>query len=204
MLGGLIVALMAAAWSSARSYFESGRRQGMEEAMREMARGVSSHCQLEGGALPPAVEKAMAAVRAMPARRRGSSKAKATDPSHAQLWILGDAIGEACWLRGHGQGVRRKAPAEGRIRVDLSVTELLQLGWLAHLGFQHMMPNYRGFESYRFSGEDDAQDAARAISRIEAAIPAKARPVADPSTNYRRRLGLISDWWQIASDRLSA
>jgi hypothetical protein len=203
MLGGLIVALLAAAWSSARSYFESGRRQGMEEAMREMARGVSSHCQLEGGALPPAVEKAMAAVRAAPARRRGS-KAKATDPSHAQLWILGNAIGEACWLRGHGQGVRRKAPAEGRIRVDLSVTELLQLGWLAHLGFQHMMPNYRGFESYRFSGEDDAQDAARAISRIEAAIPAKARPVADPSTNYRRRLGLISDWWQVVSDRLSA
>jgi hypothetical protein len=204
MLGGLIVALMAAAWSSARSYFESGRRQGMEEAIREMARGVSSHCQLDGGVLPPAVEKAMAAVRATPARRRGGSKAKATDPSHAQLWILGDAIGEACWLRGHGAGVRRKAPAEGRIRVDLSVGELLQLGWLAHLGFQHMMPNYRGFESYRFSGEDDAQDAARAISRIEVAIPAKARPMADPSANYKSRLALIGDWWQVTSDRLSA
>ena len=139
----------------------------------------------------------------MPARRRGS-KAKATDPSHAQLWILGNAIGEACWLKGHGAGVRRKAPTEGRIRVDLSVTELLQLGWLAHLGFQHMMPNYRGFESYRFSGEDDAQDAARAISRIEAAIPAKARPVADLSANYKGRLRLITDWWQVASDRLSA
>jgi hypothetical protein len=204
MLGGLIVALMAAAWSSARSYFESGRRQGIEEAMREMARGVSSHCQLEGGALPPDVAKAMAAVRAMPARRRTTGKAKATDPVHAQLWILGNAIGEACWLRGHGQGVRRKAPAAGRIRLDLSVTELLQLGWLAHLGFQHMMPNYRGFESYRFSGEDDAQDAARAISRIEAAIPAKARPVADPSANYRGRLALIGEWWQVTSDRLSA
>ena len=203
MLGGLIVALMAAAWSSARSYFESGRRLGIEEAMREMARGVSSHCQLEGGALPPDVAKAMAAVRAMPARRR-TTKAKATDPVHAQLWILGNAIGEACWLRGHGQGVRRKAPAEGRIRLDLSVTELLQLGWLAHLGFQHMMPNYRGFESYRFSGEDDAQDAARAISKIEAAIPAKARPVDDLSANYKGRLRLIGDWWQASSDRLSA
>jgi hypothetical protein len=204
MLGGLIVALMAAAWSSARSYFESGRRQGIEEAIREMARGLSSHCQLDGGGLPSAVEKAMAAVRAMPERRRGRSKAKATDPSHAQLWILGDAIGEACWLRGHGAGVRRKAPAEGRIRVDLSVSELLQLGWLAHLGFQYMMPNYRGFESYRFSGEADAQEAARAISKIEAAIPAKARPVADPSANYKGRLSLIGDWWQATSDRLSA
>jgi hypothetical protein len=202
MLGGLVVALIAAAWSSARSYFESGRRQGIEEAMREIARGVSSHCQLEGGALPPAVKKAMAAVRATPARRR--AKAKVTDPSHVELWILGDAIGEACWIRGHGAGVRRKAPAEGRIRLDLSVTELLQLGWLAHLGFQHMMPNYRGFESYRFSGEDDAQDAARAISRIEAAIPAKDRPVADPSANYKRRLALIGEWWQVTAGRLSA
>jgi hypothetical protein len=204
MLGGLVVALMAAAWSSARSYFEAGRRHGIEEAIREMARGVSSHCQLEGGALPPAVDKAMAAVRAMPARRRGRSKARATDPSHPPLWILGDAIGEACWLRGHGAGVRRKAPAEGRIRVDLSVSELLQLGWLAHLGFQYMMPNYRGFESYRFGGEDDAQEAARAISKIEAAIPAKARPVADPSANYKGRLRLIGDWWQVTSDRVSA
>src|SRR5579864_8901412 len=152
MLGGLVVALMAAAWSSARSYFESGRRQGMEEAIREMARGVSSHCQLEGGALPPAVEKAMVADRAAASmqRRRSGKAANATDPSHAQLWILGNAIGEACWLKGHGTGVRRKAPAEGKIRVDLSVNELLQLGWLAHLGFQHMMPNYRSFESYRF------------------------------------------------------
>ena len=204
MLGGLVVALMAAAWSSARSYFESGRRQGMEEAIREMARGVSSHCQLEGGALPPAVEKAMAAVRATSERRRGGRKAKATDPLHAQLWILGNAIGEACWLRGHGAGVRRKAPAEGRIRVDLSVGELLQLGWLAHLGFQHMMPNYRSFESYRFSGEHDAQDAARAISRLEAAVPAKDRPVADASANYRSRLALIGEWWQVAAERLSA
>lgn len=205
MLGGLVVALMVAAWSSARSYFEAGRRQGIEEAMREMARGVTSHCQLEGGALPPPVVKAMAAVNAAASKKRRSGKAaKATDPSHAQLWILGDAIGEACWIRGHGAGVRRKAPAEGRIRVDLSVNELLQLGWLAHLGFQHMMPNYRGFEMYRFSGEDDAQEGARAISKIEAAIPAKARPVTDLSANYKGRLKLIGDWWQAPPKRMTA
>lgn len=207
VLGGLLVALMAASWSSARSYFESGRRQGIEEAIREMARGVSSHCQLEGGALPPAVDKAIAGVRAASSAPRGGRsrrKAKTTDPLHAQLWILGNAIGEACWLRGHGAGVRRKAPAEGRIRVDLTVNEMLQLGWLAHLGFQHMMPNYRGFESYRFSGEDDAQEGSRAVARIEAAIPAKARPVADVSVNYKSRLKLICEWWQAPADRLSA
>ena len=59
-------------------------------------------------------------------------------------------------VQGHRAGVKRKAPAEGYIRVDFSVTELLQLSWLAHLGFQNMMPNYRGFEIHRFSGAEDA------------------------------------------------
>jgi hypothetical protein len=174
----------------------------MEEATREISRGISSHYELEGE-VPERVAKAVKAVKAVSGKRRKKGK-ESTDPYHAQLWIVGDAIGEACWLKGHAAGIRRKAPAEGKIRVDLSLTELLQISWLAHLGFQHMMPNYRGFESYRFSGEDDAQDAARAISRIEAATPAKARPMADPSANYKSRLRLIGDWWQVTSDRLSA
>jgi hypothetical protein len=203
VLGGLVACLMVAAWSSARSYFERGRRQGMEEAIREMARGVSSHCALEGGAVPGSVEKAMAAVKALSQRGR-PAKGAATDPYHAQLWVLGDAIGEACWLKGHATGMRRKAPAEGKIRVDLSVNEMLQLSWLAHLGFQHMMPNYRGFESYRFSGESDALEGARAIGKIEGAVPAKERPVADLSIQFKSRQKLISEWWQVTPDRLTA
>jgi len=65
-------------------------------------------------------------------------------------------------------GIRRKAPAEGKIRVDLSLTELLQLSWLAQLGFQHMMPNYRGFEIHRFSGEEDAWEGRRPSARSRA------------------------------------
>src|SRR5207253_10224468 len=142
---------------------------------REIGRGVASHCEREGGIVPAAVEKAMAAVKAVAQKRRHLTGTKATDPYHAQLWILGDAIGEACWLKGHASGIRRKAPAEGKIRVDLSLGELLQLGWLAHLGFQHMMPNYRGFEMHRFSGEADAREGAAAVGKIGAVVPANER-----------------------------
>jgi hypothetical protein len=204
VLGSLLLILMAVSWSCARSYFESGRRQGIEEAIREMARGFTSHCELDGGALPARVEAALSDAKLFSARKREVKGTRPADPHHAQLWIIGDAIGEACWLKGHAAGIRRKAPAEGKIRVDLSVNELLQLGWLAHLGFQHMMPNYRGFEVYRFSNEADAQEGARAVARIEGVIPAKDRPIADLSVQVKSRQKLIRDWWQATSDRLTA
>jgi hypothetical protein len=204
VVGALIATLFVLAMSSARTYFEKGRRQGIEEAIREMAKGFTSHCQLEGGGLPVGVEKAISALDAVSLDKRRRSAKGWRDAYNAQLWVLGDAIGEACWLKGHGAGARRKAPAPGKIRVDLSLNELLQLGWLAHLGFQHMMPNYRGFEIYRFGGEEDAQEGARAIGKIEAVIPARARPVADLSVNYRSRQKLICDWWKPTPGRLSA
>jgi hypothetical protein len=202
-LAGLLVALVFACWSSAKSYFDRGRLRGMEDATREIARGISSHYELEGQGVPEGVGKAIEGVKAA-SRKRFKMQRGATDPYHAQLWILGDAIGEACWLKGHAAGIRRKAPAEGKIRVDLSLNELLQLSWLAHLGFQHMMPNYRGFEIHRFSGEEDAREGATAVTRIESAIPGKQRPIADLSVQSKSREMLIRDWWQKTPDRLTA
>jgi hypothetical protein len=204
VLGGLVAILIGVSLSCARSYFETGRLRGMEEATREVGRGVSSHCELDGGVVPVAVQKAMAAVKAVSQKRRRLSGAKTTDPYHAQLWILGDAIGEACWMKGHASGLRRKAPAEGKIRIDLSINELLQLSWLAHLGFQHMMPNYRGFEIYRFSSEEDAREGALAVGKIEGVIPAKDRPVADLTVQFKNRQKLIGDWWEAMPNRLRA
>jgi hypothetical protein len=203
VFGGLEFALIVAGWSCAKSYFYKGRLRGVEEATREISRGISSHYELKGQVIPERVEKAVKALKAIAAspRKRGYGS---TDPCHAQLWIVGDAIGEACWLKGHAAGIRRKAPAEGKIRVDLSLTELLQLGWLAHLGFQHMMPNYRGFEIHRFSGEEDARDGAKAVGKIESAIPAKERPFADQSAQINGRQKLICDWWRATPGRLTA
>jgi hypothetical protein len=200
VLGGLLVAFVAAGLSCARSYFERGRLRGMEEATREIVRGMTSHYELEGQTIPERVAKALNGVKAVSAKRW---KGNGTDPYHAQLWIFGNAVGEACWLKGHAAGIRRKVPAEGKIRVDLSLNELLQLSWLAHLGFQNMMPNYRSFEIHRFSGEEDAQEGATAVGRIEAAIPAKKRPFAD-LVQFKIRQKLVRDWWQTVPDRLTA
>lgn len=201
-LGFLLVLLVYAGWSCARSYFDRGRRRGEQEATREIIRGLDSHYEMDGQKVPENVAKALAALQAASGKRRKTADGS-TDLYHALLWRLGDAIGEACWLKGHAAGIRRKAPAEGRIRVDLSLTELLQLSWLSHLGFQHMMPNYRGFEIHRFSGEEDAQEGAKAVGRIEAAIPPAHRPFADLSDQFRNRQKLICEWWQRA-DKLRA
>jgi hypothetical protein len=202
ILGVLLVAFVVAGWSCARSYFEKGRLRGMEEATREIIRGVTSHYEIEAQ-IPECVGKALEQAKAVSGRRPKTSRGL-TDPYHAQLWIVGDAIGDACWRKGHAAGIRRKAPAEGKIRVDFSLNELLQLSWLAHLGFQYMMPNYRGFEIHRFSGEEDAREGAIAVGKIECAIPGKMRPFADLGIQLKNRQKLISDWWQGVPDRLTA
>lgn len=203
VLGSLLVALLLAVWSCARSYFENGRLRGLEEATREILRGIASHYELQGQGVPESVANALKVANVFPDERRKKGTVS-IDPYHARLWVLGDAIGEACWVKGHAAGIRRKAPAEGKIRVDLSLNELLQLSWLAHLGFQHMMPNYRGFEIHQFSGEEDAQEGAKAVSRIEAVIPAKERPFADLSVQFQGRQKMISDWWQAKPNSLTA
>jgi len=149
ILGGLNVALFFATFCCAKSFIEKARRRGMEEATRELSKGFNSHFELEGQAVPERVSIALKRLKEA-SSITWKPRAGLTEPYHAQLWVLGDAMGEACWIKGHAAGVRRKAPAAGKVRVDFSLNELLQLSWLAHLGFQHMMPNYRGFEIHRF------------------------------------------------------
>lgn len=63
IVAGLLVALVAASWSCAKSYFEMGRLQGMEEATREIVRGLSSHYELEGRTIPERVTKAVEGIK---------------------------------------------------------------------------------------------------------------------------------------------
>jgi hypothetical protein len=202
VLGGLVGAFGFAAFSCARSYFEKGRLRGMEEAIGELTKGIKSHFENDGQP-PKRVAIAFREVEAVASKSWGPGGGL-TQFYHGQLWLLGDAIGEACWLKGHTAGIRRKAPAEGKIRVDLSLNELLQLSWLAHLGFQRMMPNYRDLEIHRFNGEEDAKEGAAAVGKIEEAIPARHRPFAELSVQIRRRQALISEWWQVAPNRFIA
>ena len=65
IFGGLLVAFVVAGWSCAKSYFEKGRLQGMEEATREIVRGLSPHYELAGQTVPERVAKAIKGVAAV-------------------------------------------------------------------------------------------------------------------------------------------
>jgi hypothetical protein len=190
----LLTILLASTWSSARSYFARGRLKGMEEATLEIIRGIDSHYQTAGQAPPDQVTKAIEAVKSI---ARGAACEKNIDRTHARLWIFGDAVGAACWRKGYDARKQEMTPGPDKIRVELSMGELLHLSWLAHLGFRKMMPNDRGIEMHRFNGEDDAREGNRAIERLELAIPAVHRPFDDPLAQSANRFELIQHWWPL-------
>jgi hypothetical protein len=198
---GLFLGLAWSIWSMSRSFFERGRIRGIRECVREMRKGTVAQLDCDDHKLPDDLRKAITALEALLDRAPLKNKS-ATDPIHAQLWTLGRTLAEACWEKGHAAGIRRKAPTEGKIRVDLSAIELLQLGGLANLGFQYMMPNARLIDLPRFTGRDDAVEAARALSRLEATIPKEHRP--NLLRHAESRMDLIDNWWLPAVGRAIA
>jgi hypothetical protein len=189
---GLFLGLIWSTWSMSRSFFEKGRIRGIRECIREMRRGTVVHLDREDHKLSEDLQKALFTLDALLDGAPVKTKSP-TDPIHAQLWTVGRTLAEACWVKGHAAGVRRKAPTEGKIRIDLSAIELLQLGGLANLGFHYMMPNARLIDLRRFTGRDDAVEAARALSRLEAAIPKEHRP--NLVRHAENRMELIDGWW---------
>ena len=196
VLLGLFGALVFFAWSCGRSYFEKGMIRGIEEAVRELRVGMAPQL---GEEPPPDVQKALATLHNSLACSYGG---RGKNSIHPHLWVLGASMAEECWVKGHGAGVRRKAPEEGRIRIDLSAAELLQLGGLANLGFQYMMPNMRIIDARRFTDSNDALDASRSISRLEAVIPKQYRP--DLLRQAESRECLIDGWWRPVARKASA
>jgi hypothetical protein len=189
VLVALLFLWLLATWSSARSYFAKGRLAGMEEATREIIRGVRSHFDVAGQDLPDSVLKAVEAVNSF-ARFRTAEKS--IQRYQARLWTFGDAVGGACWRKGYETCQQKLAPRPDKIRLELSVEELQDIAALAHLGFKKMMPNDRGIELVRFGGEDHAISVARAVERLELAIPEKHRPFGHSAT----RLKMIGGWWR--------
>ena len=186
----LVLLLLGAAWSSARSYFARGRLAGMEEATLEIIRGIRSHYEVAGQAAPEPVTKAIAAISTF---AHGRSCEKDILRYHARLWTFGDAVGSACWRKGFETSRREMSPQQGRIRIDLPLDDLLHLAALADLGFRKMMPNDRGIETRRFDGEVQALEVTRAVERLEHAIPPTMRPSGQAST----RQAMIRHWWPL-------
>lgn len=186
----LLMVLFGAIWSSARSYFLKGRLAGMQEATREIIRGIGSHYELAGQQTPEHVTKAVEAIKSF---APGPGCEKNVHRYHARLWIFGDAVGAACWRKGYDACKLRMAPRNDKIRIDLSIGELVHLTSLAHLGFRKMMPNDRGIEMHRFDGEQQALAGTSAVERLEQAIPETHRP----SDYSATRQSLIRHWWPL-------
>jgi hypothetical protein len=184
----LLMMLLASTWSFARSYFQKGRMAGIEEATLEIRRGIRSHYERAGEMAVRSVEQTLAEAQA--SARRASGRGS-IHRHQARLWMFGDALGAACWRRGYDDCRRRLAPAEDQIRVDLSISELLQLTMLAHVGFRKMMPNDGEVGAHRFLGEEQALAMSCAIERLEQAIPDQVQPL--EHANLRR--ALIRNWW---------
>jgi hypothetical protein len=193
LLGVLLLWLVVSGWLCARSYFEKGRLKGVEEGMREIIRGAQAHFPYDGAAIPKRVLGTMVSVKKVIGSRNA-----AVEPA---LWALGAEVGQVSWRKGYDEAIKLGAVPDGKIRLEISLNELLQLSWLAHLGFQHMMPNYRGFEIHRFSGAEDAREGARSVAILECSLPKGERPFADVKTQMRGREKLISDWWPNPAER---
>ena len=189
ILAILLLSLAYASISSARSYFAKGRLAGMEEAAREIIRGVRSHYEIAGQAPPDAVVRSIEDVRSF---AQQASPDKSIQRYHARLWTFGDAVGSACWRKGFEACRQRMLPRPDRVRLDLAIDDLLDLASLAHLGFRKMMPNDRGVETARFGGEDHARIVARAVERLELAIPEPHRPMGHATV----RQAMIRQWWR--------
>jgi hypothetical protein len=163
----------------------------MEEATREIVRGLSSHYELEGRTIPERVTKAVEGIKAFSQKRWKTGKGT-TDPYHAQLWIFGNAVGEACWLNGQAAGVRRKAPCE---RKDPNRSILKRATAAQLVGPSRLSTHCRTIAaSNRFTGEQDALESTLAVAKIESAIPAQERAFAEVQLKSRQKL--IRDWWR--------
>lgn len=190
ILSFLLIGFLLFLWSmfcSIRSVVERSMPKRLEFIADEIVRGAQNHLGTSTAALPISVVEKCRDAKAVLALEKYAQ--------YPALWDLGNAISEECWRNGFLEGRKLGEVPRGKIRLDLTVEELLQMSWLANLGFQHMMPNYRGFEIFRFSGEEDAKANARAVSILECAVPKGKRPFADLTNQMRARDKMISDWW---------
>ncbi len=190
VLGVLHILLILTAISCGRSYFNKGRIAGMDEATREIVRGICPHYEMPEKVVPDQVARALEAIQSF----AGSpSSAKGVQRHHSKIRIFGDAIGGACWRKGFLACREQMLPRRDKIRIDLSLDELTELASLAHLGFKKMMPNDRAIEMIRFNGEQHALAVSRAVDRLEFAIPEASRPADHSATRH----AMIRNWWPL-------
>ena len=200
----IVVAAAGVAFVADRTVFARGRLSGLKEASDELIRGVAYHYQHDKQASEP-VLKALNEIKARLAKKQPARMTR--DAVSAGLCELGRAIGDVAFRKGFEAGqeaqARFEAPIIGKIRVDLSISELMQIRWLAHFGFEHTMWNTwdpegtkpRSHTHIVFNDRLDAQTATEAIDTLESRIPKGQRDSDEPYALALNRQQMIRERW---------
>jgi hypothetical protein len=201
----MIFAVVAAvAFVADRAVFTRGRLSGIREAVDELMRGAAYHYQNDKKTSEPIV-KALNDIKARLSKKRPSRIAG--DTVSTGLSELGRAMGDVVFGKGFEAGrnaqARLEAPINGKIRIDLSISELMQIRWLAHFGFEHTMWNTwdpeggkpRPHTDVVFKNRTDAQRATEAIDLLEQRIPKEGRDSGKPYALALNRQQMIRERW---------
>jgi hypothetical protein len=202
----MIFAVVAAvAFVADRAVFTRGRLSGIREAVDELMRGAADHYQNDNQTSEP-IRNALNDIKARLSKKRTTPITG--DTVGAGLSELGRAMGEVVFGKGFEAGrdaqARLEAPINGKVRVDLSVSELMQIRWLAHFGFEHTMWNTWDPEGAKprphadvvFKNRTDAQRATEAIDLLEHRIPKERRDSGEPYALALNRQQMIRERWR--------
>jgi hypothetical protein len=179
------VFLLIAAASVVRGWLATARLNGMKIVADAMIRGIGHHYERQNEQLPEEVEKAIDDMKARVARHKN-------DRYRAEQYVyssrmLADAMGQACVNHGIEIGRHWSEPMSGNIRVDLSEREVLNLAFLADMGFERMIG--------RFADEQDAERASQAIEQLERHKPKDTVDQSDPYAQSFNRQTMIWNRW---------
>jgi len=196
----------AVAFVADRAVFTRGRLSGIREAVDEMMRGAAYHYQNDNQT-SEAIRNALDDIKARLSKRR-SARTKGNAVG-ADLSGLGRAMGDVVFGKGFEAGrdaqARLEAPINGKVRLDLSISELMQIRWLAHFGFEHTMWNTWDPEGAKprphadvvFKNQTDAQRATEAIDLLEQRIPKERRASGEPYALALNRQQMIRERWHL-------
>ena len=151
VVAGACVVVAVAVIGISRWMYYMGRFNGMREGAQQMVLGMSSHYEREGEEIQEPIAKALDWLKERVGKAQSAS-AKG-NAYYSGLSELGSAIGDAVYGKGFDAGCSFGNGLEGEVRIDFTTKELADLSWMAHYGFENMMPSYVSITKHRFENE---------------------------------------------------
>ena len=182
----------------AKISYDAGRFNGIRQTTMRLTDGISFHYEYKDRKPPEGVAKTINEINARV--RKARTIAEKCDLYYTSLSDL-SAMGEAAYDKGFDAAHGLFEPRSEQIHIVLPTKELLNLTWLAHFGFENMIPKYSPFSAHHFLKEEEAQAATGAIERLERAVPKQYRDPEEPYALAESRHQLIWQQWPAKKER---